>query len=477
MKMLKFGTDGWRAVLAEEFTFSNARVVAQAIASYIEKAGLKARGILIGHDTRFLSRRFAMEAAKVMAGNGIKVHIVKQATPTPVVAFGVKELKTAGAVMFTASHNPPEYNGIKYIPEYAGPATPEITKQLEENIAEIFAGQIEVKSVSIETAKEHGLFFEADPRHAYETHLKQLINFDAIREYPMSVAVDAMHGAGAGYVSKLLNDAGWNVIAMRESEDPNFGGSLPEPNEKHLQQLIQTLRDGRATLGLANDGDADRFGVVDENGNYITPNQVISLLALHLIRNRGFKGSIVRTVSTTGLLDRIAEKHGIELVETPVGFKYIGDQMMKNTVIIGGEESGGLSILGHIPEKDGILADLLIAELCAMEKKPLGEILKTMEAEFGCCYATRLDLQFAKKDEMMYYLRNQPPAKIGNVNVINRNQLDGVKLLLEDGSWVLVRPSGTEPLLRVYCEAPDGERFTNLVKDIETWLELMAKQL
>ncbi|CAM3261698.1 phosphoglucomutase/phosphomannomutase family protein [Brevibacillus invocatus] len=468
MHAIRFGTDGWRAIVADEFTTANVRIVAQAIASYTKERGQQEQPLLVGHDTRFLGRRFAEEVVQVLTGNGIRTYLLSEAAPTPAVAFGVKHFAASGAIMITASHNPPEYNGIKYIPDYAGPASPAITKRLEEWIAQIVqSGEVHRTSIDEAIAQKRMQIIVLRPH--YEAHLRRMVKLDVLKRSSMHVVVDAMHGAGMGYVSGLLRETGIRTVGLRETVDAAFGGNLPEPNEKHLTLLRQEVVSRQATMGLANDGDADRFGVVDEAGRFIPPNEVLVLLVYHLVNNRKLSGKIVRTVATTHLLDRVAAAYGLELVETPVGFKYIGEQMLLGDVLLGGEESGGASILGHIPEKDGVLINLLIAELCAWEGKPLGKILRDVQDQFGELFSTRIDISLTRKEGLLQKLLEQPPLQVGPYAVQDINQLDGRKLLLEEGHWVLIRPSGTEPLVRIYCEATNLLALEKIKEAIRDW--------
>jgi alpha-D-glucose phosphate-specific phosphoglucomutase len=468
MKAIRFGTDGWRAIVADEFTMENVRIVAQAIASYTKEMGQQEQPIIVGHDTRFLGRRFAEEVVRVLTANGIRTYLVNEAAPTPAVAFGVKHFAASGAVMVTASHNPPEYNGIKYIPDYAGPATPAITKRLEEWIGEIEqSGEVRTTSLSEATAQKLLQIIVLRPH--YEAHLRRMVNMDVLQRSSLHVVVDAMHGAGMGYVSGMLSEAGVKTVGIRETLDASFGGDLPEPNDKHLSLLKQEVVSRQAALGLANDGDADRFGVVDRFGQYIPPNDVLVLLTYHLVKNRNLSGRIVRTVATTHLLDRMAEQYGLELVETPVGFKYIGAQMLKGDVLIGGEESGGASILGHIPEKDGVLINLLLAEMCACEGKGIDQILRDVHDTFGELFHTRLDIRLKEKDQWISQMLSTPPTQVGHYQVRGLNRMDGIKLLLEEGHWVLIRPSGTEPLIRIYCEATNASALEKIKEAIRDW--------
>lgn len=468
MSRIRFGTDGWRAVIADQFTMENVRIVAQAIARYTLENQQQEQGLLIGHDTRFMGRAFAQEVASVLAANGIKAYLVNEATPTPVVAFGVKHFATSGAVMITASHNPPEYNGIKYIPDYAGPATPQITKRLE-NAIEHISTSGQVARISLEEAASKRLLQYIYLRPHYEAHLRRMVRFDVIKEAGLHVVVDAMHGAGIGYVSAILKENGATVSAIRDEEDPLFGGELPEPNEKHLNELKDELLHEGAGLGLATDGDADRFGVIDELGRYVPPNQVLMLLTHHLIKNRGLSGRVVRTVATTNRLDRIAQRHGLDVVETPVGFKYIGAEMLGGDVLIGGEESGGCSIMGHIPEKDGILTNLLVAEMCAWEKKKLSHIVADLNQQYGELFTVRLDMKLSADQGWLEKLKQKPPQQVGLFQVVSIDRKDGIKLLLEQGQWILIRPSGTEPLVRVYCEANSASGLQSLQEAVSDW--------
>ncbi|QRG65718.1 phosphoglucomutase/phosphomannomutase family protein [Brevibacillus choshinensis] len=468
MGAIRFGTDGWRAIVADEFTMENVRVVAQAIASYTKEMGLQEQAILVGHDTRFLGRRFAEEVVRVLTANQIRTYLVNEAAPTPAVAFGVKHFAASGAVMITASHNPPEYNGMKYIPHYAGPATPVITKRLEEWIARIQETG-DVRTMTLEEAKSRKMLQIIVLRPHYEAHLRRLVNTDVLRNSSLEVVVDAMHGAGMGYVSGLLSEAGVKNVGIRETVDAAFGGDLPEPNDKHLALLKKEVVSRGASLGLANDGDADRFGVVDRFGQYVPPNDVLALLTYHLVKNRKLSGRIVRTVATTHLLDRMAAAYGLELVETPVGFKYIGEQMLQGDVLIGGEESGGASILGHIPEKDGVLINLLLAEMCAVEEKGIDQILRDVYDLFGELFHTRLDIQLPEKDRWIHEMVSFPPKQVGPFRVREVNRVDGIKLMLDEGHWVLIRPSGTEPLVRIYCEATSATALEKLKESIRDW--------
>ncbi len=452
-----FGTDGWRGIIAEDFTFENVRRVTRAIAQYLDGAYTKDRPVLIGYDTRFSADAFARTAAEILASLGWSVLMVNRDCPTPVIAYHAREKKSAGALMFTASHNPAPYCGIKYIPDYAGPATPEITDSIVANLAQA-SGEL-----AASFPKDAIQIF--DPKPQYLDYILSKINGDTIRAAGLKVVYDALYTTSRGYLDECLTRLGVSLDTLHAYRDVLFGGGMPEPKAEYLGELITHIKTQGADLGVATDGDADRFGVVDEQGQYLTPNTVLLVLARHLYKNKGQRGAIVRTVATTHLLDNLAQKYGVPLIETAVGFKYVGQQMRETTVLIGGEESGGLSMLGHIPEKDGILADLLMVEVVATEGKPLSEIVTETIAEAGGpVYSRRLDLHLTTehKTAVLDAFRDTAPTQVAGVAVIETGRKDGLKLYLEDGSWILLRPSGTEPLIRVYLEAPTADKLDHL---------------
>ncbi|HHX50280.1 MAG TPA: phosphoglucomutase/phosphomannomutase family protein, partial [Clostridia bacterium] len=431
MSKIKFGTDGWRAVMAEEFTFDNVRAVAQGIASHVKEEGRGDQGLVVGYDNRFLGERFAAAVGEVLAGNGIPVFLTKKATPTPVTAFAITQHGTAGAVMLTASHNPPEYNGIKFIPHYAGPALPEVTGAIEGFVQEALMGG-EIKKVMREEVEDTPLWQIIDPKLAYLDHLRQLLDWERMQEAGLKVIVNPMHGAGIGYLEELLVSAGWQVITINAYRDPLFGGKLPEPTGDVLEDMRLEVPARGARLGLALDGDADRFGIIDGDGEYINPNQVLVLLYVHLLERRGLVGPVARTVATTHLLDRIADANGLEVFETPVGFKYIGQCLLEKGCVLGGEESGGLSIKGHLPEKDGILASALVAEIVAVTGGSVRANLEDIYARYGRLISRRLDIRVPVRDkeQVLKNLKEYQPAKMGGVPVVGRLLVDGTKLLL-----------------------------------------------
>lgn len=442
---IRFGTDGWRGIIADAFTFANLRRVSTAVALYVQEQGMSDRGLVIGRDTRFLAEEFARAVADVMTAAGIKVYMADEATPTPVIAYSVIHKGAAGAVMLTASHNPPAHNGFKFIPEYGGPALPPVT----DRITELIPHSVEKVSGREELVE---LF---DPRPAYFEFLTGQVDFDKIRKSGLKIVVNPMHGAGMGYLEHILTNLGLTVQSQRNWRDPLFGGKMPEPKPELLEDLRQAVVSGQGQLGLALDGDGDRFGIIDETGAYIMPNAVLTVLAKYLLEVRGLAGAIARTVSTTTLLDRIALRHGVEIVETPVGFKYQAQAMLKQQAFLAGEESGGLSVAGHIPEKDGILACLLMAEITGHYGKPLSLVLEDIYREYGRTYTRRLDFhcQPREKAEILKKLEVFAPQQLAGLKVNAVIRLDGCKYVLENGSWALIRSSGTESLFRIYGEA------------------------
>ncbi|MFH1826125.1 MAG: phosphoglucomutase/phosphomannomutase family protein [bacterium] len=458
--MIKFGTDGWRAVISDEFTFANVEKVAKAIALYLINHGFDSKPLIVGYDPRFLADKFAETVVKVMEQAGINCYLTERDTPTPIVAWSVKDKKAAGAVMLTASHNPAQYCGIKFIPDYAGPATAKITAELQENSN---------KDVDLPQAEKKGTVERFEPRARYIEYIKSFVDLDLIRRSGLKVVYDPMYGAGRGYLDKLLEGLGCKVEAIHSERDVLFGGGSPEPTDEFLGELKKQVVARLADAGLANDGDADRFGLVDEKGAFLHANQVLPLVFDYLISEKGYHGSVVRSVATTHLVDRIANRHKIKLHETPVGFKYIGELMLNGDVIIGGEESGGFSIKGHIPEKDGLLANLLIVEMMARKKKPLSQIWLDLVETYGEVYTVRhsLDLAENKKQEFMARLNEETPQDLAGIKVKKINRMDGVKLILADGSWVLVRPSGTEPIVRVYAESDKQEKLETIVEAVK----------
>lgn len=469
MSRIRFGTDGWRGILAADFTFAGVRAVAGAIARFLDEheAG---KPVLIGYDNRFLAYEMALTAQERLAEYGIGAWVTAEPCPTPVLAHAVRQRQAGGAIMFTASHNPPPYQGMKFIPSYAGPATPEITNWIEaEANALLAAGAAGSPPTAVLAshgqAKCHKDPFIFDPAPEYWAALERLVDFDAIRHASLNVAVDPMYGVGSRYLARLATDPG---LLLHGGRDPLFGGLTPEPTQQRLGELASLVRDHGCHLGLATDGDADRFGVIDSEAGYLTPNQVLLLLFWYLAERRGMPGGVARTVATTHALDRIADALGRPVHATPVGFKWVGEVMRREPICIGGEESGGLSVLGHIPEKDGILANLLLLEMRAVLGCSLGQALRRIEAEYGPTFTRRIDVALAPGDRTCIEARlvAGTPATLGGLDVIGVDRLDGFRFQLEEGAWTLVRFSGTEPLMRIYGEAGSAAQLQAILDDI-----------
>jgi phosphoglucomutase len=466
---IRFGTAGWRALIAREFTFANVRLASQGVADYL-KAGLgdsssgihgREPRVVIAYDCRFLGRQFALAVAEVFAANGLIPLLCDRDTPTPVLSFAIRKRKAIGGINITASHNPPEYSGFKFSRHDGAGAPPEATKPIEETIARLQRQNWSFPAAVIGTFSCKGL----DPREEYLRQIRKLADFSAIKKARLKVAVDVMHGCGRGYLDTLLHEAGASLTVFHADLNPLFGGHPPEPSAANLAELIKFVRAGHARLGLATDGDADRFGVVDSDGTWITPNQVLALTLYHLAKHRGWKGAAVRTVVTSHQVDAVAAQFGVKIHEVPVGFKYIGAIMEREPVIVGGEESGGLSVRGHVPEKDGILACLLMAELVAAAGKPLGAVLKEITKLSGPFFTDRINIHIdpAKKDELLSRLSGGV-EKIGSFPVQKRITMDGYKFLLPNGEWVAFRASGTEPVFRCYIEARSKKNLEPLRK-------------
>jgi alpha-D-glucose phosphate-specific phosphoglucomutase len=456
---IAFGTSGWRGILCEDFIFENVRVVTQAIADHVTESGEKGKGLIVGYDSRFMGERFAREAALVLAGAGIKTYLCDRDTPTPVISYEILRRGTAGGINFTASHNPPHYNGIKFSPSWGGPALPESTKDIERRANEML-GEICYKEQSFDAAMRGGLLEEIDPKQTYLDDLSGKVDFAAIGALG-TIAVNPLYGTARGYLAEPLEAHNVNVIQINNHRDPYFGGFPPEPSEKYIQDFISLVRNNSAVkLGIATDGDADRFGIVDEDGSFIEPNYIIALLLDYLVRYRGMKGGVARSVATSHLIDAVAASHGIEVFETPVGFKYIGELISQDKLIIGGEESAGLTIKGHVPEKDGILACLLVAEMTARTGMTVTAQLEALYGRVGRYLTKRENITLSPALEEIFPEKiKATPAAFAGIKVKELITIDGNKFILEDGSWLLFRKSGTEPVVRLYGEASSSEKL------------------
>ncbi len=462
---IKFGTDGWRAVISDTFTFNNLRLIAQAIADYVRMEGGNGPDpeVVIGFDTRFLSDRYAAEVARVMAGNGIVAWLTRADAPTPAISYSVVEKKAAAGIMITASHNPPRYNGVKLKASYGGAASPQQARRVEHYLDEAEAQARGPNIMDYQRALDQGLIRRFDPVWAYYEHLGKLIDLDIISNGELRIVADAMFSSGRGCISEMLSRTRCQVHEIRGTMNPGFGGIHPEPIARYLNALAAAIQVQHADVGLATDGDADRIGAMDALGNFVDPHHIFALALRYLVERRGWSGLVVKTVSTTMMVDRLAAKYGLQLIETPVGFNHIADHMLEDDVLIGGEESGGLSIKGHIPEGDGILMGLLLLEIMADAGLPLHKLVAEVQEVAGPARYERTDLRLGHpvaKAEVVERLTGNAPSSIGGIGVREIDTLDGVKYRLQDDSWLLIRPSGTEPVLRVYAEAlsDDGLR-------------------
>jgi phosphoglucomutase len=465
--MIKFGTSGWRGLIARDFTFDQVRLATQAIARYLttelkdpqSKIANRQPNVIVGYDTRFLGREFALAASEILTNNGLIPLLCERDTPTPVISYTIRNRKAIGGINLTASHNPAEYQGLKFSTGDGAPAPPEVTSKIEKNVAALLAENWTAQGAPVGTFECKTI----DPQPAYFKQMHKLVDFGTIRKARLKVAIECMFGTGRGYLDTLLAETGAKLSVFDDYPDPLFGGHHPEPNADGMAKVRECILSGKAQLGLGLDGDADRFGIVDKDGTWLTPNQVLALTLYHLKKNRRWTGAVVRTVPTSHQVDAIAALLGVKVYETPVGFKYIGALMETEPIIVGGEESGGLSVKGHIPEKDGILACLLMAELVATERKSLGQILKGLEIQTGEFHTDRINI--AVPPEQKTALLKKLAAgldKVGPFKVEKFITTDGFKFLLPKQEWVAFRASGTEPLIRCYLEAKSEANLKRL---------------
>lgn len=449
-------------MIGEEFTFENVRLVAQAIAEYLlDNHAAADAPIVIGFDTRFLSDRFAIAVSEVLAGNGLKVCLSRADCPTPVVSYAVRALNAQAGMMVTASHNPPRYSGIKLKNASGASASESETKRVEEKLRVVGTPKV----LKYEDALKAGLITRTNFLPVYFKHIQELVNLQTIGEGQWRVVADPMYGAGRGYLRSILTAAGCEVLEIRGEMNPGFGGIHPEPIEKYLFALMAAVRDHHSDIGLATDGDADRIGAVDAGGVFIDPHFIFALTLRYLLDVRKMRGAVVKTVSTTQMINLLAAKYDLPLYETPVGFNHIADLMQEHDVLMGGEESGGITIRGHVPMGDGILMGLLLMEMMSHYGKGLAELVADLRAELGAFYYARRDLRtepFSKK-ELVKRLKEDAPSRMAGLGVVSINDRDGVKYLFDDSSWLLIRPSGTEPVLRVYSEARSPELVEELL--------------
>jgi len=460
---IKFGTDGWRAVIAEDYTFENVERVAQATANWLHDEVGDAPSIVIGHDTRFLGREFAERAARVLADAGVQVQFARSIVSTPAVSWATKDIGVDAGVVITASHNPPEYNGYKLKAHFGGPAPPAMVKKVEDASGEV--GPRTESLPAFDALVESGQIGIRDIRAGYLDAIREVLDIEAIADSGLTVAHDAMYGAAQGLVAELLGEEA--VVPVRQEITPSFHGQAPEPIEQNLAPLQETIREKGCDVGVANDGDGDRIGMVDENGDYVSSHRILALLTKYLYEERGLTGDIVKTFSTTHVLERMGERYGLDVATTPIGFKHIATKMAEGTVLVGGEESGGIAATGHIPERDGIYIGLLIVEMMVKRGKTLSELVDELLEDFGPHYHYRDDLRISEEKKQAALDRLDETGGLESVNgrpVERMDTLDGFKHITDNG-WVLVRPSGTEPVLRVYSEAESPDAAKALVKD------------
>jgi alpha-D-glucose phosphate-specific phosphoglucomutase len=462
---IKFGTDGWRAIIAEDFTFSNVRALAASVARLLHESGMAERGLVVGWDTRYASDRFAAAVAEVVTAAGIKVFLGSNYAPTPACSNAVLAKQAGGGVVITSSHNPSEWNGFKYKPEYAGSASPEVVAKLEAPLDEILAAG-EPPRLDLAEAERKGLLERIDFRPAYLKRIASLVDMERIKGSGLRLAVDSMYGTGQGCFAELLAGGNCRVTELHAEWNPRFPGiGAPEPITRNLQHLTETMRSSTSDrgespafdLGLATDGDADRLGVMDEHGNFVNQLQVFALLAYYFLEVRGDRGAIVRSLTTTRMVDRLGEAFGVPVEETAVGFKYIGPRMMALDALLAGEESGGYGFRGHIPERDGVLAGLFMLDLVARTGKRPTQLIQDLYAKVGPHHYDRADVHFdpTQRDTIIERLDQAQPREVAGLKVESCGRLDGYLYNLAGGGWLLIRFSGTEPLMRIYTEVPD----------------------
>jgi alpha-D-glucose phosphate-specific phosphoglucomutase len=468
---IKFGTDGWRGIIADDYTFENVRRVGNAIARYVHENEDATKGLVVGYDTRFSSRAFAESISDVLAATGIAVRLSDDYTPTPALSYAVVNLGTAGGVMITSSHNPYNWNGVKYKAGYGGSATPAIIQSIE---SALDAPRIE---------RPGGRVSVGDFKTPYITALKKFVDLSAIKQAGFKFAIDTMYGSGRGVLNDIFAENGINHIEIRGELNPLFPGINPEPIPPHVALLQEIVIRERCQAGLATDGDADRLGAVAEDGSFVDSHKIFSLILAWLLKRKQWPGEVVRAFNTTRMIDRICSKYGRKMHECGIGFKYICDLMLERDILIGGEESGGIGIRRHLPERDGILNSLLLANIMADEGKALGQLVRALQQQYGEHHYARTDLHLTNevKNEAMRRVEAKP-SKLGSFNVLKIGTLDGVKFFLDaptngNGAeaWVLVRASGTEPLLRIYCEAASPELVAQILRETEAFVRQEAK--
>jgi alpha-D-glucose phosphate-specific phosphoglucomutase len=461
---IKFGTDGWRAVIAQEFTFENVRFCAQGLADYMKQSGLSQKGLVVGYDTRFASEDFAAAAAEVAAANGIKVFLCSAASPTPVISYAVVEKQAGAAIIITASHNPARYNGFKIKSADGASAPSDMIAAVEKNIDHVFRSG-EIKTIPLAEAQKTGMIEQLDIKTRYSQRMQDFVDLSGIKKSGLKIAVDSMYGAGSGYFNSLLAGGSTIISEINQERNPSFPGINPEPIAVNLKNLSLTIRNTHADVGLATDGDSDRIGIIDENGTFVTQLEVYALLALYLLEVRGQRGAIVKTVTATSMLYRLGELYNVPVIETPVGFKYVAPVMLEKDALIGGEESGGYGFRGHVPERDAILAGLYFLDFMVQTGKTPSQLLEYLFSKVGPHYYNRRDFHFpeTQRQSIIDRVQHSKPDFIDGSRVAKMDTTDGFRFTLDDNSWLLVRFSGTEPLLRIYVETGSKERVQRIL--------------
>ena len=474
--VIKFGTDGWRGIIADDFTFDNVRLCTQGVAEYLKESGLNQKGLVVGYDTRFASEDFAAAAAEVIAGNNIKVHLCLKPTPTPVVSYTVLATQAAGAIIITGSHNPGSWNGFKYKSQEGASAPNGVTSQIEKSIYQLTTDsyQLSVKKLTLDKAVKRGLIDYLDPSPPYFRRLSELIDMEELREQKLKVIVDPMYGAGAGYFKNLLHNGNIELTEINAERNPLFPGIQPEPIAKNLTKLSELVVGQKADVGLATDGDADRIGIIDEKGNFLNQHQVFALLCLYLLEIRRQRGAMVKTLTSTNMISKLGQIFDVPVYETPVGFKYVAPLMLQENAIIGGEESGGYGFRGHIPERDGILAGLYFLDFMVKTHKTPSQLLEYLYSKVGPHYYERIDCHITKgkRQAIADQLAAGSIDTIAGSRVTGLDIADGFKFLLADESWLLIRFSGTEPLVRLYAEGENLEKVRKLLDDGKRLLDI-----
>lgn len=466
-RTIQFGTDGWRAVIAETYTFDNVRLAAQACAQYFRASGKAEQGIAVGFDTRYGSDRFARAAAEVLTANGVKVLLSDRFQPTPVISYSVIDRHLGGAIIITASHNPGTDNGFKVKTEIGASAPPEVVDDIESHLDDLESrGQSAVQRLELAEAQARGLLQSFDATPAYDAQIARLLDLPSLRESGVHAVADSMYGTGQGYFKRLLSGGKTRVDEIRNVVNPAFPGIAPEPIRPHVDELLRVVKESGADIGLATDGDSDRIGLVAEDGTFINQHQVFGLLVLYLTEQRGLRGPAVRSLTMSSMADAYMQKLGTTVYETPVGFKYIGAKMVDEHAILGGEESGGFGFDGHLPERDAIVAGLFAVDLMVRLGKPMSGVLAYMREKFGDWHYLRRDVRYpaSERQPIADRLAMARPSDLAGSPLVNTSSFDGYKYYAEDGSWLLVRFSGTEPLLRIYTETTSPDRVQRLLQ-------------